>query len=269
MPEITIEEVEGDAAQAVDLLSDSHWRDLAPLPYPPLPQPVVEIDMDEETALLMGRFWAVKTAGELSERAVALTEHIILHINGAHYTVWEWRWRCVLALRGKEVGDVEESGSPPGVADTTPWPSASGFPTASPAPALEAERELHAALAFTGACLALDAKNYHAWAHRQAVVAAAWEESVARAELEATRQLLGEDPRNNSAWSYRIEMDLVRNAVHAVPSSQSAWAYALGLRPLVPAGALNQGIAALARQVLGAAPWSLAALRALRRAEGP
>lgn len=63
MPEITIEEVEGDAAQAVDLLSDSHWRDLAPLPYPPLPQPVVEIDMDEETALLMGRFWAVKTAG--------------------------------------------------------------------------------------------------------------------------------------------------------------------------------------------------------------
>lgn len=64
-------------------------------------------------------------------------------------------------------------------------------------------------------------------------------------------------------------MDLVRNAVHAVPSSQSAWAYALGLRPLVPAGALNQGIAALARQVLGAAPWSLAALRALRRAEGP
>ncbi|KAL6786003.1 hypothetical protein ACKKBG_A01010 [Auxenochlorella protothecoides x Auxenochlorella symbiontica] len=337
MPEITIEEVEGDAAQAVDLLSDSHWRDLAPLPYPPLPQPVVEIDMDEETALLMGRFWAVKTAGELSERALALTEHIILHINGAHYTVWEWRWRCVLALRGKEAGDVEESGSPPGVADTTPWPSASGFPTAVPAPALEAERELHAAvaaanpknyqlwnarrraaaaagagalaleLAFTGACLALDAKNYHAWSHRQAVVAAAWEESVARAELEATRQLLGEDPRNNSAWSYRmylvralaadlagvdrraggggpleggatvdpgspliaIEMDLVRHAVHAVPSSQSAWAYALGLRPLVPAGALNQGIAELARQVLGAAPWSLAALRALRRAEGP
>ncbi|KAL6786004.1 hypothetical protein ACKKBG_A01010 [Auxenochlorella protothecoides x Auxenochlorella symbiontica] len=66
-----------------------------------------------------------------------------------------------------------------------------------------------------------------------------------------------------------IEMDLVRHAVHAVPSSQSAWAYALGLRPLVPAGALNQGIAELARQVLGAAPWSLAALRALRRAEGP
>lgn len=49
-------------------------------------------------------------------------------------------------------------------------------------------------------CLTGDAKNYHAWAHRQLVVAAfgAW-----GAEMEYTAELLEEDVRNNSAWNHR------------------------------------------------------------------
>ncbi len=26
---------------------------------------------------------------------LALTEEIILELNSANYTVWEWRWRCI------------------------------------------------------------------------------------------------------------------------------------------------------------------------------
>lgn len=56
-------------------------------------------------------------------------------------------------------------------------------------------------LAFAHACLVEDAKNYHAWAHRQAVVAMAgsWQ-----SELQYTGQVLEEDMRNNSAWSQRF-----------------------------------------------------------------
>jgi hypothetical protein len=53
---------------------------------------------------------------------------------------------------------------------------------------------------FAPEALAADAKNYHAWAHRQVVVAAAgaWQQ-----ELEYVDQLLRQDVRNNSAWNQR------------------------------------------------------------------
>ena len=52
-----------------------------------------------------------------------------------------------------------------------------------------------------GAVLALDAKNYHAWAHRQALAAAwgLWED-----ELAMVTALLADDVRNNSAWNHRF-----------------------------------------------------------------
>lgn len=61
-------------------------------------------------------------------------------------------------------------------------------------------------LAFAAESLAFDAKNYHAWAHRQALVAAfggtlgvLWER-----ELALTERLLRDDVRNNSAWNQRF-----------------------------------------------------------------
>jgi hypothetical protein len=46
-----------------------------------------------------------------------------------------------------------------------------------------------------------DSKNYHAWAHRQVVVAAgaAWQQ-----EQQYVQRLLAEDVRNNSAWNQRF-----------------------------------------------------------------
>jgi hypothetical protein len=38
------------------------------------------------------------TQNELSERALALTADMI-EFNQADYSAWEWRWRCLCALR--------------------------------------------------------------------------------------------------------------------------------------------------------------------------
>jgi hypothetical protein len=50
-----------------------------------------------------------------------------------------------------------------------------------------------------------DAKNYHAWAHRQALVAAFAGEhpGLWAAELRGASRLLRADARNNSAWAQR------------------------------------------------------------------
>lgn len=56
-------------------------------------------------------------------------------------------------------------------------------------------------LDYAAECLAEDPKNYHAWAHRQAIVRhfGLWQQ-----ELEAVNELLLEDVRNNSAWNQRF-----------------------------------------------------------------
>ncbi len=77
-------------------------------------------------------------------------------------------------------------------------------------------------LAFAAEALAFDAKNYHAWAHRQALLAAfgsssssansssstshgpATSSSLWESELAFTDRLLREDLRNNSAWNQRF-----------------------------------------------------------------
>ncbi len=53
-------------------------------------------------------------------------------------------------------------------------------------------------LEFAAACLQHDAKNYHAWAHRQAVLAALGTSALWGAELAFTERLLRQDVRNNS-----------------------------------------------------------------------
>lgn len=55
-------------------------------------------------------------------------------------------------------------------------------------------------LQFTEDILRLDAKNYHAWQHRQWVIKefGLWER-----ELDYVDRLLTEDLRNNSAWNQR------------------------------------------------------------------
>lgn len=58
-------------------------------------------------------------------------------------------------------------------------------------------------LDYAASCLAADAKNYHAWSHRQAIVQrfGLWDQ-----ELEVVTELIKDDVRNNSAWNQRMAL---------------------------------------------------------------
>lgn len=235
------------------------WQDVTPVRDPPLPASVVAIDADPAHQDLLAFFWAGVDADERSQRMLDLTEEIILEFNSAHYTVWEWRWRCVQAL-----GGIGEGASPGGEARTAVevalmrrvaaessknyqlWNYRRKFALARGPAHWQEESE------FSKACLAVDAKNYHAWAHRQAV-ALAFGGTLWTEELKLTEVLLEDDVRNNSAWNQRMfilenapsgggdgevlgpevsydgEVDYVVRKLELAPHNEAAWAYLNGL----------------------------------------
>ena len=65
---------------------------------------------------------------------------------------------------------------------------------------LELLKDVTGELEFIESILNLDAKNYHAWQHRQWVIK---EFTLWDNELEYVNKLLNEDIRNNSAWNQR------------------------------------------------------------------
>ena len=73
------------------------WSDVVPLEQPDSANPVVRIAYPEAYVDTMNYFRAVYASGEVSERALALTESAIA-LNGANYTVWHRRWELVKAL---------------------------------------------------------------------------------------------------------------------------------------------------------------------------
>ena len=220
---------------------------------------VVAIDYSEDDAETLAYFRAVVAAGETSARALQLTEEVI-STNPAHYTAWEWRWRC-LAAAGSDL--VTEDAFLRRCTAENPknyqlWNYRRRLALAR-GPSC-AEREMEAA----AATLAVDSKNYHAWAHRQALVAAwgLWDGELAFAE-----GMLEDDVRNNSAWNQRFfvltrraesglsagaaggssdgasilpafaaladeELRVVREALHRAPDNASAWTYLRGLLTL-------------------------------------
>lgn len=90
--------------------------------------------------------------------------------------------------------------------------------------------------------LSQDAKNYHAWQHRQWVMK---NFNLFQQELEYVERLLEEDIRNNSAWNQRFfvvthqnptiqgsiltgEFEFTSKALEKVPGNESAWNYLCG-----------------------------------------
>lgn len=240
--EVVIEEV-----KYVPIAYRPEWADVVPLHPPPTPQPVVHIAMVKDAALLLAYFWAGVRADERSERMLHLSGEIILNLNSAHYTLWEWRWRCLEALGEVEERREEEAALMQRVAKANPknyqlWNYRRRFALAFGPAHAAAEHQ------FTAELLAADAKNYHAWAHRQALVRA-WGGRLWLQELTFAEQLLRKDVRNNSAWNQRMfvlqnapeadagppserhqeEMRYIATKLSEAPHNDSGWAYLRGL----------------------------------------
>lgn len=98
-------------------------------------------------------------------------------------------------------------------------------------------------LRLTEMVLSQDAKNYHAWQHRQWVMK---NFNLFDQELDYVERLLEEDIRNNSAWNQRFfvlthqnpaiqepelsqELEFTTKALEKVPGNESAWNYFSGL----------------------------------------
>ena len=64
------------------------WQDVVPIPQDEGgPNPLAAIAYTDEYSEAMSYLRAVMAVDELSERVLALTEHVI-SMNPAHYTVW-------------------------------------------------------------------------------------------------------------------------------------------------------------------------------------
>jgi protein farnesyltransferase/geranylgeranyltransferase type-1 subunit alpha len=71
-----------------DYAEDPEWIDVEPIPQDEGgPNPLAAIHYSAEYSEAMSYLRAVMAKNEMSERALALTEHII-DMNPAHYTVW-------------------------------------------------------------------------------------------------------------------------------------------------------------------------------------
>ena len=191
-------------------------------------------------------------SGEQSQRVLDLSEEIILNYNSAHFSVWAWRWECLLSLGilDTDEGVAAEIELLRRVATDNPknyqlWNHRRKFGVHRGAEHAGHEME------FSAACLAYDAKNYHAWAHRQAILSAFGSQmpSLWAEELVVTEKFLREDLRNNSAWTqryfilekipleqasmllgspqevYNREVDFVIVKINLAPHNEAAWGY--------------------------------------------
>lgn len=239
----------------------------------PADAPVLPMMCSEAYKRAVAALNLVLSTKEVSARALCATLAVIRE-NPAHYTAYIERRRIMRELlRAGQLqpADVaaELSLSAELIAETPKnfqvWHHRSALWLEMLAP--EQRRVLCAKeVAFLDSVLDVDAKNYHLWDYRLALVLSLDDERCAgsfseldacRDELARSAAMLHEDLRNNSVWSYRhqllrrllsrpvlqsdadgpplgrgllrSEIDLVRSAVAKSPLNESSWAYLGGL----------------------------------------
>jgi len=260
----SVEEVDPDAGAGAGeatprLLSEEpEWSDLTPIPQKEGVEPVVQILYDKEYSDAMGLLRAVMLKGELSARALHLTS-LIIFMNSAHFTVWEFR-RCVLghlASRAKWMHELEfmQEINHMNTKNYQLWNHRRAvIQMLFPQPGQEQQQPrlamdtlelytLEDEFAYLAGVLAEDSKHYHCWAHRQWLVGAyeRW-----RGEMDFTTGLLQSDVYNNSAWNHRFfvlssggvplngalfqhEVVFALNGLEDHRENESAWSFLTGL----------------------------------------
>uniref|UniRef100_A0A8D3AP68 Protein farnesyltransferase/geranylgeranyltransferase type-1 subunit alpha n=1 Tax=Scophthalmus maximus TaxID=52904 RepID=A0A8D3AP68_SCOMX len=249
-------------AEAEDQLGDDHvldptryifyrdrkeWADLEPVPQDDGPNPVVKIAYSEKFSDVYDYFRALLKNNERSDRAFALTAEAI-ELNAANYTVWHYR-RVLLQALSKDLRDemryitaiIEEQPKNYQVTCLSTWRLSS--PRHHRRMVVEWLNNPAEELEFIADILSQDAKNYHAWQHRQWVIQ---EYKLWDNELEFVESLLEEDVRNNSAWNQRHfvislttgfsdptiaerEIQYCLKQIRKAPHNESAWNYLKGM----------------------------------------
>jgi len=218
---------------------DPAWADIEPLPQDEGgPHPLASIAYKEEYSEAMSYLRAVMAKNEMSERVLALTEHII-SMNPAHYTVWLFRAKTLFTLNADLRAEMT-------------WlnPTALKYlknyqiwhhrqTIVDKLDSADGEQD------FISAMFEADTKNYHVWSYRQWLVKrfGLWD----KGELENVEEMLKKDVRNNSAWNHRYflvfgrgegdvgenvfnrEMSYAKAAIYMAPQNQSPWNYLRGI----------------------------------------
>jgi protein farnesyltransferase/geranylgeranyltransferase type-1 subunit alpha len=223
--------------------------------------PVTSIDYTEAFRIAYGYFRAIFRSQEFSWRTLKLTA-TCLHLNPANYTVWHFRRHCLRALHHPVNVNAEANTSESWsyVKDDLDMAASLGgenpknyqiwyhrramLDQLPPAEFLKLAKDLE--LEYVNAVLRVDAKNYHAWSHRQWVISIMVESASAEstsnfngddseidprkhfviclwnAELIWVEQVLEEDIRNNSAWNYRWYIAHSRNKAEPVGKTSNS-----------------------------------------------
>ena len=245
--------------------TDPTWSDLEPLPQDDGgPNALATIAYTDEYREASSYLRAVMAANELSERALALTAHVI-DLNPAHYTVWLYRAKMLEVLQGNVEDELEwlNGVSLRHIKNYQIWHHretlvarlsehiAEGFVEGG---AAKLDEVMRLELEFLAEMFEKDQKNYHVWSYRQWLVRKfdLWE---GYGEMEEIERFLRLDVRNNSAWNHRWflvfgrekddgsklsqwtagegvwqrELDYAKESIRLAPQNESAWSYLKGL----------------------------------------
>ncbi|KAL0959672.1 hypothetical protein HGRIS_011371 [Hohenbuehelia grisea] len=226
------------------------WADVQALEQYEISNPLAPIFYSEEYKDATGYFRAIVKKGEMSERVMELTEFIIRH-NPAHYTVWQYRYKTLLALQSPLEAEIKlmDELAVKFLKTYQVWhhrrlllllqrDSSNSFSAAA--------KEL----AFVAQSLKADEKNYHTWSHRQWVLSQFDHEDLCASELDFVDDMLNHDVRNNSAWHHRFfvvfqsgvregeedrarvvkrELTYTKQNISLAPNNPSAWNYLRGV----------------------------------------
>ncbi|KAG0717201.1 Protein farnesyltransferase/geranylgeranyltransferase type-1 subunit alpha [Chionoecetes opilio] len=211
------------------------WADVTPVPQDDGPNAVVKIAYTDGYSDVYDYLRAVVKKGELSERALYLTEDAI-NMNAANYTVWQYRRKILKNLASnleQELNFCRE------MIEMNPknyqvWHHRRVI--------VEWLGDGTKELRLTEIIFSQDAKNYHAWEHRQWALRTF---KLFEGELDYVDRLLEEDVRNNSAWNQRHfaitqttgftaeviqrEVGYTKAAIAKVADNESPWSYLRGV----------------------------------------
>lgn len=211
------------------------WADVVPVPQDDGQHAVVRIAYSEAFTDVYDYFRAVMSSGELSQRALELTEDA-LNMNAANYTVWQYRRKILKHLGSNLENELTFCRE---MIEMNPknyqvWHHRRVIVDWLGDPSRE--------LRLTEMIFCLDAKNYHAWEHRQWVLRTF---KLFDGELEYVDRLLEEDVRNNSAWNQRHftitlttgytqelveqEVEYTKKAIKKAVANESPWSYLKGV----------------------------------------